>query len=981
MKTYNLQAYDLIKQESIPDIQSEGFLFKHKKSGARICVLSNSDENKVFHIAFRTPTPDSTGVAHILEHSTLCGSRKFPSKDPFVELVKGSLNTFLNAMTYPDKTMYPVASCNDKDFANLMHVYMDAVFYPNIYRKEEIFCQEGWNYHLESPEGELTYNGVVYNEMKGAYSSAEDVLDREILRSLYPDTTYTNDSGGDPACIPDLTYENFLNFHRTYYHPSNCYIYLYGNLDVEERLEWLDREYLSDFEKAEVNSEIALQKPFTEMAEVRRAYSISNSDSLEHNTYLAWNASISTSADVRLANAFAVIEYALLSAPGAPLKQALLDAGFGKDIMGSYDSGTLQPVFSVTAKYADVCQKDAFVGKIQEVLKEIVEKGLDEKAIFAGINYMEFRFREADFGSYPKGLMYGIDLMDSWLYDETEPFVYLKQLEVFAYLKQQVGTGYYEGLIQTWLIDNRHTSLVVIEPEKGLSARIEEQTRQELAAYKAGLSGEEIQKLVEKTEKLLDFQETPSTKEELEAIPMLTRADIRRETYPLFNTEKRVDDTLVLHHEVFTNGIAYLNLMFDLRCVPAEDVPYLGILKAALGMMDTEHYTYGELFNEINRCTGGISAALDSFENRKEPGKGRSFLEIRGKALYDKLPFVFEMIQEILFTTKLGDEKRLREILAEQKSRLQMRLPANGHVTTAVRAMAYFSESAAMNDAVSGITYYKLIEDLEEHFEERKEALIGTLQKLMGLIFRKENLMVSYTSDAAGYQGLEKLIMGLKEKLPEGQLPAEEKRKPLGIKNEGFLTASKIQYVCRAGNFRKAGLSYTGALRILKVIMSYEYLWTNIRVKGGAYGCMSGFGYGGNGYFTSYRDPNLGQTNQVYEGIPDYVRNFTVDERDMTKYVIGTISEMDTPLNPSAVGSRSLTAWMSGYTEADYQKERDQVLDADQESIRALAPIVEAILKEGAFCVVGGEEKLEQEKALFKELKPLIGGMEDIHGE
>ncbi|MDO5424972.1 MAG: insulinase family protein [Eubacteriales bacterium] len=981
MTTYTHPAYDLLKQESIPDIQSAGYLYKHKKSGARILVLSNTDENKVFHITFRTTPTDSTGVAHILEHSTLCGSQSFPSKDPFVELVKGSLNTFLNAMTYPDKTMYPVASCNDKNFANLMHVYLDAVFYPNIYQKEEIFRQEGWNYHLENPEDDLTLNGVVYNEMKGAFSSPEDVLEREILNSLYPDTTYANESGGDPEFIPDLTYENFLDFHRAYYHPSNCYIYLYGDMDVEERLNWLDEAYLSHFDRAEIHSEIQLQKPFKEMAEVHRHYSISDSDTLEDNTYLAWNASISTSSDVKLAHAFAVIEYALLSAPGAPLKQALLDAGLGQDIMGSYDSGTQQPVFSVEAKYANADQKDAFVQKIREVLKEIVEKGMDEKALYAGINYMEFRFREADYGSYPKGLMYGIDVMDSWLYDETEPFAYLKQLEVYEFLKAQIGTGYYENLIKTWLLENPHTSLVVIEPEKGLSAKIEEQTRQKLAAYKASLTPEEIQKLVDKTEKLLAFQETPSTKEELEAIPMLAREDIRKEAYPLYNTEHYADHTLILHHNLFTNGIGYLNLMFDTRYVEEEDIPYMGLLKAILGMMDTEHYTYGELFNEINRYTGGISASIENFENRKEPGVTSCYFELRGKALYGQMPFLFEMMKEILFTTKLTDTKRLKEILTEQKSRLQMRLPANGHVTAAVRAMAYFSETAALNDAISGIAYYKLIEDLEEHFDERKEALIERLQKVMKRIFRIDTMMVSYTSDEEGYAGIEEQVLDVKGRLGAQLIPIAEKIRPLGQKNEGFLTSSKVQYVCRAGNFLKAGQPYTGALRILKVIMSYEYLWTNIRVKGGAYGCMSGFGYNGNGYFVSYRDPNLSKTNQVYEGIPAYVSNFTVDERDMTKYVIGTISEMDTPLNPSAKGNRSLSAWMSDYTEEDFQKERDEVLQADQESIRSLAPIVEAILKEGAFCVIGGEEKIESEKELFLERKPLIGGMEEVHGE
>lgn len=969
----NSTAYELLKKEEIPDIHSTGYLFKHKKSGARVCVLSNDDENKVFHIAFRTPPADSTGVAHILEHSVLCGSKKFPSKDPFVELVKGSLNTFLNAMTYPDKTMYPVASCNDADFMNLMHVYMDAVFYTNIYEKEEIFRQEGWSYHLEDPEEELTYNGVVYNEMKGVYSSPEDVLDREILNSLYPDTTYGNESGGDPECIPDLKYSEFLSFHSKYYHPSNSYIYLYGDIDIEEKLEWLDREYLCKFDAMEIDSRIALQPPFEEQREIRKKYSISNTDSLEDNTYLSFNASIGTSLDVKLANAFAVIEYALLSAPGAPLKQALLDVKVGKDIMGSYDSGTYQPMFSVIAKNSNPEKKELFLKIIREVLTEIAEKGMDEKALRAGINYMEFRFREADYGTFPKGLMYGIDMMDSWLYDEMRPFDYLHQLSVFEFLKEQVGTGYFEGLIRKYLLENTHTTVVIVEPEKGLTAKLEEAVREKLAAYKESLSPEEIRELIEKTEKLTKFQETPSTEEELKAIPMLSREEIGRETQPLYNQEYHIGNTQMLHHDIFTNGIAYLNLMFDTRYVKKEHLPYLGILKAALGMMDTENYSYGELFNEINMRTGGIYTAIDVFPNRKEPGVYRTAFSLRAKTLYGEMEFVEKMAEEILFTTKLEDEKRLYEIVAQIKSRLQMHLNSAGHTTAALRSMSYFSNVAAFNDAVGGVAFYKLAEDIEEHFDERKTELIAILKELVSALFRKDTLMVSCTAEKEGFRKAQELAEVLKEKLPEGGLDVQEQIRAVGQKNEGFQTSAKIQYVARSGNYRTAGFSYTGALRILKVILGYGYLWENIRVKGGAYGCMGGFGMQGDTYLVSYRDPHLKRTNQVFEGVADYVRNFTVSQRDMTKYIIGAISDLDTPLTPMAKGLRSLNAFMNGITYEDFQKERDEVLDADQESIRALADLLETVLSQKNICVIGNEEKLAKEKELFTELVPFVG--------
>ncbi|MDE6907627.1 MAG: insulinase family protein [Lachnospiraceae bacterium] len=968
-----ISGYEQLKQERIDDVHSDGYLFRHKKSGARICVLSNDDENKVFYIGFRTPVPDSTGVAHILEHSVLCGSRKFPSKDPFVEMAKGSMNTFLNAMTYPDKTLYPVASCNDADFKNLMDVYMDAVFYPNIYEKEEIFRQEGWSYQLESPEDELTYNGVVYNEMKGVFSSPEDMLDREVQNSLYPDNTYSNESGGDPEYIPDLKFSEFLGFHGKYYHPSNSYIYLYGDMDVEERLGWLDKEYLSKYDAMEVGSEIVRQPAFEKMREVRKHYSVSSTDSTEDNTYFSFNASIGTSLDAKLSNAFAVLEYALLSAPGARLKQVLLDAKVGKDVMGAYDCGIYQPVFSVIVKNSNPEQKETFMRIIQEELERTVAEGLDEKALRAGINYMEFRFREADYGTFPKGLMYGINLLDSWLYDDERPFDYLFQISIFDYLKQQVGTGYFEELIREYILENPHVSLVILEPEKGMTAKKEEKSRKKLADYKASLSREEIQELVEKTKKLQEFQETPDTEEQLRTLPMLSLSDLKREAQPLYNQEHYIEETLLLHHNLFTNGIAYVNLLFDTKYVKKEYQPYLGILKATLGLIDTENYSYGELFNEINMRTGGIYASLDVFPNWKEPENYRTALVIQAKTLYGELGFVKKMVEEILFTSNLDNEKRLYEIIAQLKSRLQMVLNSSGHTTAVLHAMSYFSNVGAYNEALGGITFYKLVEDIEEHFEERKAGLIAILKELVSSLFRKDTLMVSCTADVEGFEVVCGYVKELKEKLPEGKLPVQEQIKAVGLKNEGFQNSAEIQFVARAGNYRMAGFSYTGALRVLKVIMGYGYLWENVRVKGGAYGCMSGFSYMGDSYFTSYRDPNLRQTNMVFEGAVEAVRNFTVTEREMTKYIIGTISEMDVPLTPATKGNRSLYAYMAGRTEEDFQKEREQVLGADQEAIRSLGDLLAAVFAQGAICVIGNEEKLENDKDLFKALVPFVG--------
>lgn len=966
--------YELIQQKTLKDLQSEGYLLRHKKTGARVLVMENDDENKVFAVGFRTPPENSTGVPHILEHSVLCGSKNFPVKDPFVELAKGSLNTFLNAMTYPDKTVYPVASCNEKDFQNLMHIYMDAVFYPNIYQHEEIFRQEGWSYNLESKEDTLTYNGVVYNEMKGAFSSPEGVLDRVVLNTLFPDTSYANESGGDPDVIPELTYEQFLDFHRKYYHPSNSFIYLYGNIDMAEKLNWLDEMYLSEFEYLEIDSTIKEQRPFETVKEVEMKYSISSSESEEDNTYLSYNKVVGNCLDRELYYAFEILDYALLSAPGAPLKKALVDAGIGKDIMGSYDNGIYQPIFSVVAKNANADQKEAFVTLIEDTLSAIVKKGIDKKALEAGINYHEFRYREADFGNYPKGLMYGLQMFDSWLYDDEKPFLHVEATETFEFLKSKVHENYFEELVQKYLLENTHGAVVIVTPEKGRTARLDKELEDKLQNYKNSLTEDEIEKLVSDTHRLLEYQEAEDSEEDINKIPVLKREDISKEIAPIHNEILNFDGTQVVFHEIETNGIGYLDLLFDLSGISNELLPYVSILQSVLGIIDTNNYEYGELFNEINVHTGGIGTTLELYPDvtRVKEKEFKATFEIKTKALYHKLPVAFAMMQEIVTQSKLDDEKRLKEILAMSKSRLQMRFQSSGHSASALRAMAYVSPLSKMKDMTAGIAYYEVIKQIEENFEEEKQKLISNLQILVKMLFRADNMMVSYTASREGLEKLEDMIFDLKKNLFTE--PVEKMQCVLTCekKNEGFKTSSKVQYVARVGNFVDKGFDYTGALQILKVILSYDYLWQNVRVKGGAYGCMSNFTRLGDCYFVSYRDPHLKKTNEVYEGIVDYLKGFSVNERDMTKYIIGTMSNIDTPMTPATKGDRSMNLYMNHVSEEMIRKERMQILDAKEEDIRALADIVNAVLEDNYFCVIGNEEKIEEQKELFMETRTIF---------
>lgn len=972
MTIEQLQAYELIEKREIGELKSTGYYLKHRKTGAKVCLLSNEDDNKVFYIGFRTPAPDDTGVPHILEHSVLCGSRKFPVKDPFVELAKGSLNTFLNAMTYPDKTVYPVASCNDRDFQNLIHVYMDAVFYPNIYDKEEIFRQEGWHYELESEEEPLTLNGVVYNEMKGAFSSPEGVLEREILNSLYPDTTYANESGGDPEAIPTLKYSEFLDFHSRYYHPSNSYIYLYGDCNMAEKLTWLDKNYLSKYDCLPVDSQVRTQKPFTATREVVKAYSVSAEEGIRDKTYLSYNKSVGDTMDKKLYLAMQVLEYVLLSMSGAPLKQALLDAGIGKDILSSYDNGVKQPIFSIIAKEANEEQKDAFVEVIEGTLRKLLEKGLDEKALRAGINYFEFRYREADFGSYPAGLMYGLQAFDSWLYDENSVFLHLEAVETFAFLKEQADKGYFEGLIRTYLLENPHASIVIIRPEKGLTARQEERLRKQLQEYKESLDKGQLQELIAFTRHLKEYQSEPSSQEDLKKIPLLAREDIGKKAPSFQNEVHSVEDVPIVHHDLYTNGIGYVNLMFRANEIPERLVPCLGLLKAVLGNVDTEHYTYGEFATELNLHTGGISCGVNSYDHLKEPGVYTAMFEVRCKALYEELPKAFSMIEEMLLTSRLRDRKRLTEVSAETRSRLQMVFTTAGHSMAALRAMSYFSESSRFADQTGGVAFYGFMEKAEELLSGDWEQLAEDLEELTRCLFRRENLTVSYTAEKKSLEALKQQVETLLAKLYREPVKKEHWSLKADSGNEGLKTSSQIQYVARAGSFGAEGLAYTGALSVLRTIMSYDYLWNNVRVKGGAYGCMNNYTRTGAGYMMSYRDPNLEKTNDIFEESAAYAEQFEVSERDMTKYIIGTVSNLDTPLNPNAKGARSMAAWLQGLSEETVQRERDQVLTCESKDIRALAPYLRAILSQNHLCVIGNEAKLEEQRQLFDTIRNLF---------
>ena len=966
------KIYELRKEETLPEVDGKGYVYRHIKTGARIMVIQNEDTNKVFAIGFRTPPANSKGIQHIIEHTVLCGSKKYPAKDPFVELAKGSLNTFLNAMTYSDKTVYPVASCNDKDFRNLMDVYLDAVFHPNIYDREEIFKQEGWHYEMTDPDSELIYNGVVYNEMKGVYSSPDSVISRSIGKHLFPDSVYRHDSGGDPKDIPTLTREEYLDYHSTYYHPSNSYIYLYGNVNIDEQLEYLDREYLSHYDYLEVDSAIALQSAPAEVSFAEVPFALAEGEEPSENAVFTYNAVIGTSLDKKLRVAFDVLSYVLLDAEGAPLNKAIIDAGLAADVESSYDTSMLQPVLSIVAHNTDAARKDEFRTLVLDTLKRLAEEGLDKTSLKAAIRRFEFSHKEGDFGRYPKGLMLGLDAFETWLYDDSKALTLFSMNEVYESLTAAVDTGYFEELIREYLLENPHAAFITGVPEIGRDVREEEEVKKELGEKREKLSEADRKTIIQDTEHLKQYQGEPSPEEDLEKIPLLNREDIDKEERKLCNTFSEIDGTELVLHPIFTGGIEYLDFFFDLSDLTTEEIQLAALLAEIYKSVPTEHFTLEELTNEMNLKTGGIAVTTGFIPGAVEDSDGLRYMLARVKTLDGELAGGLELLTEVLEHSKITDKKRLGEIIAEIYSGLRSDLPGSGHVTTALRARSYISGNYKLKDEMEGLGYYRFISALNGAYEEKYDGLAKALTALQEKILRRARVKISYTHKEAPEEEARKAIsafLGTLSDIPMGEktaYPEPEK------KNEGLITAGQVQYVAGAWDFGKDGLPFTGALHVLQTIFAYDYLWINVRVKGGAYGCMCDFTQDGIAFMTSYRDPNLTETLDIYREAEEYVKNFECSDRDMLKYIIGTISKLDTPMTPSTEGLVSFYAYLNHRTDEARQKRRDEVLAADQKVIRELAPYLTGMEKTNATCVVGAKSKVEGARGLFNTVENLL---------
>lgn len=960
----NYFGFTLEQKKFVEEVNAECLLFKHDKSGARLLKIAADDPNKLFNIAFKTAPETDYGTPHIMEHAVLNGSKNFPVKSPFDVLMKGSLNTFLNAMTGSDITTYPVASMNDKDYFNLMHVYLDAVFNPLIYDDPKILEQEGWHHELENKDGNVVYKGVVYNEMKGAYSSPSRELGYQVNKILFPDNTYGVSSGGYPTEIPKLTHEYFVNFHKKYYHPGNSYILLYGDADLNKELEFIDAEYLSGYDLSDKKVEISLQKPFTEMKVAEKPYAVSEGAPTENQTFLRMSFVVGSSTDRTLAMSFDVISEALVNHESAPLRLALQEAGIGRDV-SAYFSEAKQNTFQITVQNANPEDKDLFKETVFATMEKVAKEGFDKTMIEGILNRMEFNLKEGN--SPQKGLMYLMQSYQSWFFTD-DPYPGLEFNKPLNETKKALESNMLELAITNNLMNNPHAVLMVLKPEPGLQAKIDAATTAELKTFQASLGENEKDELITKTKELVEHQKREDTPEALATIPMLELADISKDIEWFGIDEKSVTDVPVLHHNAFTNNILYTTLYFDLKVLPTELIPYAKLLSNLVGKLNTENYTYGELDNALNIHTGGFSTYLTTFLEEYSDNNVLPKFVVSAKATTEKSDKLFELSAEILNNSIIKDEKRVKELLTRHQARVDSDIKNNGLGYAMTRLRSYYSNSGMFRELTAGMDYYNFVTDLTDNFDKKSDEIFSNLEKTAELLFAKENMIGAVTCDDQDYLAYEPSFEKLSSSLPSTSIQPQEWKFDFSKKNEGLMTASKVQYVVKGYDFKKLGYEYNGKMRVLNQIMSTDWLQNQVRVIGGAYGGFSGISQTGNVYFASYRDPNLKETIENYDNTPDFLEKFEADEKEMTRYIIGTISNMDGPLTASQKGSRAIQYYFQKATPEQLKAEREAVLTTTVDDIKQMKEMVSSILEQDALCVYGNEEKVKANKDLFGEV-------------
>ncbi len=945
-----IHGFELLRDEQIPEFNSRAKLFRHVKTGAELLSLENDDENKCFSANFRTPPEDSTGVAHILEHSVLCGSRKYPLKEPFIELAKGSLKTFLNAFTYPDKTCYPVASTNLQDFYNLVDVYLDAVFHPNL--TPHTLAQEGWHYEVEAADAPLEYKGVVFNEMKGNYSSPDSVLGEYSQQSLYPDITYGLDSGGDPKAIPDLTFEQLSAFHQRFYHPSNARLFFYGDDDAEKRLQILD-EWLSEFERAEPNSAVPLQPRWSEPRRAEKTYA--SGDESEKG-YITVNWLLDEPKDMDEALARQMLGYILLSTPASPVRKALIDSGLGENITGGLSDYLRQPHFTAGLKGIAVEDAEKIEDLISATLREQAKSGIDPETIEAAVNTFEFHLRENNSGGFPRGLALMLWSLDTWLHDKDpiEPLRFEAPLQKLK-ARLQNGERVFEEMIEREILSNAHRSTIILKPDAALAEAQEAEEKAHLEKARSGFGDTEIKQFMADTAELKRKQETPDSPEVLALIPSLKLGDLDTQNKITPKEEHRLAGAPVLHHPLFTNGIIYADIGFNLHQVPQELLPYVSLFGRALTQIGTENEDFVRLTQRIGQKTGGIGA--QSFVSaQRDQSEAAAWLFLRGKAVPERAGEMLNIWRDVLLTVNLDNQERFKQMALEEKASLESRLVPGGSGYVSTRLRSHFSESGRLSEHMSGISYLFFLRELCEKIESNWKEVLASLESLRDHWLNRSTAIGNVTADEALWKQFAPQFEDFIGALPQHDPVPAAWDLPRLPSHEGLTIPAQVNYVAKGTNLFDLGYARNGSAAVITNYLNTTWLWERVRMRGGAYGGFCGFDQlTGVFSFGSYRDPNLLATLDVYDGTAKFLEEVEIGDQELTRSIIGVISDMDFYRLPDAKGWSSLMRHIIGETEELRQQLREQVLGTSEQDFRDFAAILGQANRHGDVVVMGSE--------------------------
>lgn len=960
----SVPGYRLVEKKFVKEVNADCYLFEHIKTGARVLKIAADDPNKTFSIAFKTIPESDAGTPHIMEHSVLNGSRNFPVKSPFDVLLKGSLNTFLNAMTSDEFTVYPVASMNEKDYFNLMHVYLDAVFNPMLYDDPRIFMQEGWHYELTGKEAPIEYKGVVYNEMKGAFSTPTREMWYQIQKNLFPDNGYRFSSGGYPTAIPSLTYEAFVNFHKKHYHPTNSYIFLYGDADVKKELEFIDKEYLSKYDKSENPVTVKENPPFDSFRDIAGSYPVMDGAPLADQTYLVMNWVIGNGYDQTTVMALDILADVLVNQESAPVRKALLEAGIGKNVYATTQN-MLQNIFSIVVQNANAADKDSFRAVVMNTLEKVAAEKIDRETLKGSLNRMEFRLREGD--DAQKGLTYNMRVMTGWLFTN-DPFSSLEYEKQLAAVKASANNTYLEEIIRKDLVDNKYGLLLVLEPKTGLEKEIAQKTSEELADLKKKMTPAELDSLVATTSKLVAYQQQEDSPEALASIPLLKLSDISPEAFWYEASKSDIAGVPHLFHDEFTNDIVYMNYWFDLNVLSEDKIPYAALLTRLLGKVDAGSYGYEDLDKSLNINTGGFGSGLSLYVASYDDNKLLPRFRISVKTTAEKLDTTLALLGAIINETKIENKDRLFDLLKRHQSQLEASVLQNGYNVAATRLESYYSRRGVFNEKTRGMEYYWFVTGLVKRFGEDPDAVIAGLKETYNALFAKSNMIAGITCSSNDYKTYSSRFEKFAPALATKAVALHEWKLQPKSKNEGILTASKVQYVLQGYDFRKLGIEWDGKWNVLNQVMSTDYLQTKIRVIGGAYGGFSSISKNGTINLSSYRDPNLKETLDNFKGISEYLAQFKADSTDMTRYIIGTIANMDSPLTPSEKGDQAFRNYFENVSREDVQSDRNAVLSATADDLRKMSDEIARVLDQQVWCVYGNDEKINKNKTLFKDL-------------